>query len=290
MKQNCKKKCKNKGVQNIRKQNAEISLTAEQKQVVVGTLLGDGWIELGKGAKNPRIGLQLSQNSAQTLAKWIDIMRNFITQSVYETVKQYDKGPEKPQLSIRTQRNAAFMPYLEAFKPEGEGKPKVVPAHDWLMQNVDTLGLAYLFMQDGSRHGLNAGSGFEIHSQGFNFEGTARLCLFLWDKFNIYAWPTRETKPKLGKEYWHVYISSDSFPRMVELIKPLVSEDIYKAKFHPLGSRQVNSAPNPKNKQALFYKTFSQSQLKNDVFYKESAVLIQRYAEAVSKNLKELPN
>ena len=270
------------------KQNKAVSLNAEQHQVLVGTLLGDGWLELGAGATNPRVGLQLSAKSSDVLQTWIDIMQDLVTQKVYDTVKQYGNGPAKPQPSIRTQRNPALLPYQEAFKPLGGNTTKVVPSYSWLMANLNAMGLAWLFMQDGSRHGLQAGAGFEIHTQGFGFEGTARLCLFLWDKFGLYAWPTRETKPKLGLEYWHVYISADSFPTMVNLIKPHIPQDVYNAKFHPLGSTQQRVIPNKKNKQALFYKTFSGSLLKDDVFYIESPELIQKYADAVSKNLPDI--
>ncbi len=261
--------------------NPDGVLNSLQKEVLVGSLLGDCWIELGKGAKNARIGLQLTVNSMDYFKEWVDLYQEWITQEVYETVKSFGDGAKKKQISIRTIRHPEFTSYLQVFRPEGS-KEKLVPTVSWLMANFTENSLAALHTQDGSRHGVNAAAGFDIHSQGFTFEGNARLAIMLYENFGLYAYPTRDIHKKLNKVYWNVYISSDSYERYVKLIKDKMVPAMAKVKFAASGRPEPNT-PNPKNNQPTFYAMFkNNTKLREDVFYKLPVSEIEAYSQAIS--------
>jgi LAGLIDADG DNA endonuclease family len=252
-----------------------------QKEVLVGSLLGDCWIELGTGAKNARVGLQLTKNSLEYFNEWVDLFKDWIDQKTYNTVKAFGTGPAFPQVSIRTFRHPEFTKYYYVFRPPGSAK-KLVPAVSWLMANFTDNSLAALHTQDGSRHGIKAASGFDLHSQGFDFESNARLALMLYEKFGLYAYPTRDIHKKLNKVYWNIYISSDSYEDYVALIQHKMVPAMAKVKF-PVSGRPKPSQPNPKNNQPMFYAMFKDNQdLRENLQYSLPASVIEDYA----KNLK----
>lgn len=264
-----------------KKPNKDLVLTPRQKQMLVGGLLGDCWIELGKGAQNARVGLQLSKKTEPYLVLWIEAFREWITQETYSTVKAYGSGADFPQLSVRTTRHPEFTAYYNVFRPSGSTE-KIVPPVSWLMDNFTDVSLAELFAQDGSRHGLNAAAGFNIHSQGFGFEGSARIALMLYEKFGLYAYPTRDVHKKINKVYWNVYISSDSYQDFVKLVQGKILPTMLADKIKAVGPSKPN-VPNPKNNQPKFYAMFKDNQdLRENPLYVVPSSEIEAYALALS--------
>lgn len=270
----------------------KFQLTANQRERVIGGLLGDCWIEMQKGAKNARVGLQITVKNAgyfldwcNEFKGWLETKENGLDYTIVE--KSYDNGTKFPQMTCRTYAHPGFTELYNVFKPVGVEK-KTIPALSWLKANFTRVSLAEVFMQDGSRHGINAAPGFDIHSQGFTFEGAARFSLLLIEAYNLYAWPTRDVKRDkttglVSKVYWTVYISCDSYDALASALHPYVLADSWVVKSHPAGQSKTQK-PNPLNKTQLFIQAFANNtQLREDVTYVLPEAEIQAYADAVSR-------
>lgn len=268
-------------------------LTPLQAGLLVGSLLSDAWIELQKGSINARVAIQLSQKDAKYFREWCDVFEEWLEDKAKETVfKAYQNGNLKPQLTARTLSHPELTALYRVFRPNGV--TKLVPAVSWLETHFTEASFVHMFLQDGSRHGLKAAAGFDVHTQGFAFESSARLCIFLYENYNLDAWPTRDIKrdPETGlvcKVYWNIYVSSDCYAHLVKLLQDNgANPDMVNRKVHPVA---VKPRPrNAKNKVLLFNKMFSaNTQLREDVHYTlpESSVL--EYARLISANPNETP-
>lgn len=268
-------------------------LTAQQLAMLVGSLLGDGWIELQKGAKNARVGLQLSTKDKTYFRQWCEVFEEWLEEKSKDTVfKAYQTGNPKEQLTARTLSHPEFTELHGVFRPNNV--KKLVPSLSWLNAQFTEVSFVQLFMQDGSRHGLKAASGFDIHTQGFTFESTARLCILLIEKFKIDAWPTRDIKrdPNTGlvsHVFWNIYISSDSYSNVVQLLQNYGSDpDMAARKVHP--AAVAPRARNNNNKVGLFYNMFSSNtQLREDVYYSLPESSILNYARQISADPNTIP-
>jgi hypothetical protein len=60
--------------------NPDAVLAHDQKCLVVGTLVSDGWLELLAGGRNPRIGLQQCDRNKSLIIWWMGKLRLFIRQ------------------------------------------------------------------------------------------------------------------------------------------------------------------------------------------------------------------
>ena len=86
-----------------------------------------------------------------------------------------------------------------------------------LVENYLTpTGLAYWFMDDGSKmdHTKNEGKGFHIHTQGFEEEEVESLCNGLEKRYGLKCWKVR------NKGKYVIAISGRSYEKFVDLIKP----------------------------------------------------------------------
>jgi|NOAtaT_7_FD_contig_31_3750722_length_1261_multi_6_in_0_out_0_1 hypothetical protein len=267
-------------------------LTADQKAILVGGLLGDCWIELQVGAKNARIGLQLATKDSGYFIEWCQTFSDWLEDKAKITVmKAYETGEYKPQLTARTLSHPEFTSLFEVFRPGGV--QKLVPSVSWLQTQFTELSFAQLFMQDGSRHGIKAAPGFDIHTQGFTFESSARLCFLLHEKFGVDAWLTRDIKldattKEVRKVYWNIYISSDSYAKVVTLLQTNMNQDMVARKFHPV---PIGERPrNPKNKVGIFNEMFAANvNLREDIYYALPEELIQEYAIKICANPNKKP-
>lgn len=54
-----------------------LKLSPKQKEICLGTVITDGWFEMGAGSLNPRIGLQLKKDSLDVMEKWKENLSPF---------------------------------------------------------------------------------------------------------------------------------------------------------------------------------------------------------------------
>jgi len=191
----------------IRDRKSKLSLTKEQKDVLVGLLLGDGHLETQNGGKTFR--LKIEHGCSQ-----IDYENH-----VYKLFKNWTVN--KPKVKMRNSKPASvwfttFSHGLLRFYGQQfylEGKKRVPPL---LEKMITEKSLAFWFMDDGSRKSSKHLT-YNIHTLGYKHQDQKILQGILKRKFNL---TTRLHKQK-GK-YWRIYIPSESAKRFKVLVEPFI--------------------------------------------------------------------
>jgi hypothetical protein len=176
------------------------SLSQAQKGVIIGTLLGDGYLRIVDGRKDAFLEINHSYSEKQ----YVDWK--------YDHLKKLVKSPPKKRKGNGKRIAYRFytkqIPYLtHLFKEFYKNKEKVIPS--WLKLNP--LILAVWFMDDGHKSRKT----YYLNSQQFDVK-TQRFLMKLLAKLGI-----RTTLNK-DKTYFRIRIRQSSSKRFRNLIKRLV--------------------------------------------------------------------
>ena len=181
----------------------KIKLCNQQKQILYGTLLGDGWLETATNGRSYRFGFK--QKLEQKL--YVDF--------VYSKLKPLC-GSQPIQNNTDYQFKTLTLPCLRFYGHQfyGENNKKRVPKliHRWLTP----LALAHWYMDDGYKHN----SGCYLYTNSFERLDVQRLCDALHRNFDFDC-GIRKKKIN-GKNQWFIYISSQNFQQFSLLIEPYV--------------------------------------------------------------------
>jgi hypothetical protein len=243
--------------------NPNYVLTSDQKAFITAILITDGWITVQKGGKNPSVGFQNSKQNEAFVQYFCQTLDSIITAEVLPRFRGAPRSRGKlfEQLQIRTVAHPQLWQFVEAFN--GSGKNKTIPKVSYLMEILDWNSIAVIFMCDGSRKGK--GRGMEIHLQGFKGVAPAsRLCIALYEKFGMKAFPSYYGKSSSGENQYHIQISGYSLPVIRDKVLPLMLDD-FKYKIPETGKIQRVDAYNSpwrlwyrSNKNAIWRETFSE--------------------------------
>lgn len=169
--------------------NQKIKLLLEQKEVLYGTLLGDGWIETATKGKTYRFGFKQRQNQKQYVNHIYAILENLCASRpiINGTCVQF-----------KTKTLACLRFYGHQFY--GLKHEKKIPRliHRWLTPGV----LAYWYMDDGYK---DKHHGAFLCTDCFTKPDVQRLCDAIKIKFQLNCWLRRKHKTS-----WRIYISSQN--------------------------------------------------------------------------------
>ena len=166
-----------------------LKLTLQQKHILIGSLLGDGYIDFHRSAKQPTYYFCFAQT--WYAADYVD--------HIYQNFKPFVGTPPKINLiggikpglrnryeaRFKTYAHEEFKYYYDLFYPEVDGKRKKrVP------QNIKNLltaeGLAYWFMDDGTRGAkIGKNPAYSIATHSFSYEDQQILVDMLEKNFGI---------------------------------------------------------------------------------------------------------
>lgn len=177
--------------------NLRLKVTQRQMEIIVGCLLGDGYI-------HPRGQIQLEQSINQfPYLNWkYDELRS-IAYGPPTKVKRFDRRSGKKYFSVRFWLRQYFRPLRKIFYPEGR---KIFP--EQVIKYFTNLSLAIWYLDDGNLYGRKH---VKIACEGFDFETRKLLQNLLLTKFGL-----KSTVQQSGK----LRISTESLPRFFKLIKP----------------------------------------------------------------------
>jgi len=197
----------------IRRLQKRLKLTSLQRDVLIGTLLGDGCVISNVYGKNYRLHIQHS-----------DKQRKYVEWK-YQVFQEWCLSKPKFQQEtnswkFRTISHPVFTRFHELFYRNGK---KILPKKiDKFLRSPVTL--AVWFMDDGALGPKRQGVTF--NTQNFTQEENERLRKCLTKNFHL------ETSLHKDKRYWRIYIFPRSvfqFTRLVEKI--ILPEFRYKLSF-----------------------------------------------------------
>jgi hypothetical protein len=127
-----------------------VNLTELQRQVILGSLLGDMSIIIGRGYRNPKVSASQSTKQTEYLMWKYDMLKNLTAGSKPHTYAQssdFGLGSDKINYTIRfaTMQLPCLFPIYKLVR--GDGKKYV--SKSWLNEITDPIGLAVWYMDDG---------------------------------------------------------------------------------------------------------------------------------------------
>lgn len=181
-------------------------LSEFQKQVLLGTMLGDASFRMGKGSLNPAITCAHCIKQKEYCEYKTSIFENLGAYCKYHKRNTPDKrnGICYEDYTMFVPSNPELINWYKAFYPNGK---KVIPIE--LLRYFTEVSLAFMFMDDGSR----TRSSIKIATNCFTREELKIFQHFLRNKFNI------ETTIHGDNG---LYFKSKSFQIVKSLIEPYI--------------------------------------------------------------------
>jgi len=178
----------------IREKKIKLKLTKKQREILVGTLLGDAHLETQNKGRTYRLKVEHSVSQKEYLKWMYKEFEDWIPGGIYE--KQAKDG--RKFIGFNTYSHGAFRFYAKQFYKNGK---KVVPKQ--IHKILKPLSIAVWYMDDGSRKSL-AHKTYIIHTYGFKYSDQLRLVEAL-SKYGIEANLHRQKK-----NMWRIYILTES--------------------------------------------------------------------------------
>ena len=185
----------------LRELRKRLHLTPLQKDILIGTLLGDGSLELGAW-KNCRLSIYHSILQKDYVLWKHKIFKNWTLQEPKFT--QINNA-----LRFRTLSHPELTNYRNLFY---KNKRKVIPEN--LFELLNPVVLAVWYMDDGNIRKQNGSVyGYYLNTQSFTYQENVKLSKILEQKFGIDSYVLR------NKGGYRLYFGSKSknlFPKIIE--------------------------------------------------------------------------
>lgn len=185
--------------QELRKYKEGLTLTSEQRDIIIGLMLGDGHLETQNNGRTYRLVLEQTRKKEDYINHLYKVFEPWVLTP--PKIKMRNTGEH---LFFRTISHPAFRFYGLLFYKE---KQKIIPKnmqhipknmHKYFTDRV----LAYWYMDDGSKKGANR-SGKVLHTEGFSEAEVHELC----NALNIYGVETKVHK-KTRKRFSRARVES----------------------------------------------------------------------------------
>lgn len=184
-----------------------IELTDFQKQVLLGTLLGDSSMRIPKGGKNPSISCAHGIKQKEYCEYKTKIFESLGANCTYHKRNLPDKrnGIFYEDYTMNIPANPELLSWYYALYKD----KKVIPFE--LFDNFTEVSLAFMFMDDGSK----VSSSYTIATNCFELSGLIKFQAFLKERFNL-------NTSILGSKV--LYIKANSRNLFTYLISPYICE------------------------------------------------------------------
>lgn len=188
----------------------KLKLTKEQREVLVGILLGDAHLETQDRGRTYRLKVEQSSRHKDYVFHLYELFRDWVLTPPQPRVRRYPSGREKVQWWFQTVSHGAFRFYAHQFYRAGR---KTVPRliHRWLKPRS----LAYWFMDNGSIK-WSKSRAVVLHTHSFKPFEIKRLMDVLTKMYGLEVYRRKQ------KDGYQIVISRNSLRKFVELIRPFI--------------------------------------------------------------------
>lgn len=193
----------------IEEYKKDLSLSEEQKEILIGLLLGDACLETQNEGRTYRLKIEQSINHQLYIDHLYGLFKDWVL-TPPRTRETVSAGRKSQNLVFQTLSHGAFRFYAHQFYRAGK---KIVPdlIHRWLTPQS----IAYWFMDDGSIKSSQS-KAVILNTQGFNQSEVVRLSNIIKDRFDL------ETSVRKQKDGYQIFISGRSYGRFMELVSPYI--------------------------------------------------------------------
>lgn len=184
------------------------SLTTEQKDLLVGLLLGDGHLETQTRGRTFRLKVEHSEVQADYVGWLFEKFSGLCDQtSLYQRVRR----DGRISVGFVTRASGTFRFFADQFYV---GRRKRIPP--LIGKLLTPISLSVWFMDDGSRKS-NRHQTYNVHTLAYSREDLLLVQQQLWRRYGI-----RSTLHRQRNNSWRLYIGSDSAKQFAEIVRPYV--------------------------------------------------------------------
>ena len=197
-----------------------LMLTSVQKDVLIGSILGDGNLRILK--QNAFLTVSHSEKQKDYVLWKYNLFKKWVLTYPRQEKREYYKDNRRQLISWRwsTVSHPTFTYYYHLFYPHGE---KLIP--DSIKRIlISPLSLAVWCMDDGSRKPY--GKGAFLHTQSFTLDDQLKLIEVLRKNFSIDARISSAGLWK-GKRLNRLYITAGSFLQFRNLVLPYMLPSMF---------------------------------------------------------------
>ena len=186
-----------------------LKLTDLQREILIGTLLGDGHLETQNQGRTYRLKIEHTFWQKEYTDWLYRIFKDWVLTQLQEKIQKVNGIPRK-KYWFSTISHGAFRFYAQQFY---QNKKKILPRliQKWL----SPLTIAVWYMDDGSiksdRH-----RALILNTQCFTKKENQKLIEIIKKKFDI------EMSLRPQRQQWQLYIGSLSVEKFIQLIWPYV--------------------------------------------------------------------
>ncbi len=187
-----------------------LKLSPEQREVLIGILLGDATLETQNSGRTYRMKIEHSLKQRAYAEHMYDMFRDWVLTPPRLKSVALPNGRTYTNMVFSTVSHDSFRFYAQQFYRE---RTKVVPKliKRWLTPRA----LAYWFMDDGSVKSKQS-KGVILNTQGYAKQEVSRLVRVLYEMFDL------EAKSRKQKEGHQIYISGRSYEKFKSLVSQFI--------------------------------------------------------------------
>jgi hypothetical protein len=212
--------------QTIYKELKQTSFSESQKSLIIGSLLGDGSIILGKDCVNARFIERHGEQQREYLLWKRNSLKPFTMSKITETDSgTHEISGNKCKVSKSYMFSTISHPYLtELHKLFYMNNKKIVPLNLYNMLNG--LALAVWLCDDGSltyneKHGIYR---LDLHTESFTYKETVFLCREVLSKYFNVSFRINSRVYKSGKAFYICLSNKHKVKNVVNAIKEFIPE------------------------------------------------------------------
>ena len=207
-----------------------IELSIEQKEAIIGLMLGDASLQSQNKGKTYRIKFEWGDKNKAYVLHVFNLFDEWLLSQPHKKERLSPKGNLIINWGFQTFSHKAFNYLAELFLLDKGGKKGI--SENLVQDHLTPKGLAYWFMDDGGKLDYNKNSknrSVVLNTHSFTDLEVENLCDQLSNKFELLC----EVRSNKNKKI--IVIKDTSYSRFYSLINPYLLEEMkYKLPKYPL--------------------------------------------------------
>ena len=207
-----------------------IELTIEQKEAIIGLMLGDASLQSQNKGKTYRIKFEWGDKNKAYVLHVFNLFDEWLLSQPHKKERLSPKGNLIVNWGFQTFSHKAFNYLAELFLLDKGGKKGI--SENLVLDHLTPRGLAYWFMDDGGKLDYNKNSknrSVVLNTHSFTDLEVENLCDQLSNKFELLC----EVRSNKNKKI--IVIKDTSYSKFYQLINPYLLEEMkYKLPKFPL--------------------------------------------------------
>lgn len=204
-----------------------LKLTSFQRQVILGSLLGDAHLETFTNGNTYRLLIEQSKSKHSAYVYHLyEVLKPFFLSAPKELTKMGGNGKPYVTLQLKSITFSSFRFYAQLLY---KGRTKRIPKN--IHKFLTPVALAYWYMDDGALKGQDR-LGKRLHTEGFEEKDVRTLCRAL-NEIGIETTVQRQNRKVSGKlkTYYILNITANGDREFTPRIEPhVIPEMLYKVK------------------------------------------------------------